>query len=342
MVAKKYKIVFIPCDTHEALEEWEIKCSEDKLVESLTDRLKVHFKGASGQKTAEQEARQHAELMKSLPEGTKVDAAMLRVATDMQMVENIALLSNDPQYGFVGVNMYADDQGAIKQLPRNIRASDIANVAGKSIEVRGDAFLGRVLDDGEAFDRLDLSVSEVSSGAQWVKDAAAQNRRKANDSRPAEMAARMQASVAAADRTRSGAKDFKDSKASQATASVEAIDPAEEAKAAGNKAFAEGEYEKAVKHYDAALRIDGSLVPALNNRAMAHLKMGNNSSAQDDATSVLELQPGNVKAMLRRAAAREAMGNSDGARQDYNSALAAEPQNAAAAEGVKNLTHPTK
>ncbi len=29
------------------------------------------------------------------------------------------------------------------------------------LQVRGDAFLARVLDDGEAFDRLDLTVSEV-------------------------------------------------------------------------------------------------------------------------------------------------------------------------------------
>jgi hypothetical protein len=67
----------------------------------------VHFKGASGQKTAEQEARQHAELMKSLPEGTKVDAAMLRVATDMQMVfsKDIQLsASNDHANGRFSVH----------------------------------------------------------------------------------------------------------------------------------------------------------------------------------------------------------------------------------------------
>ena len=148
-------------------------------------------------------------------------------------MENIGLLSNAPEYDFVGVNMYVDDQGSIKRLPINLRASDIANVAGKPMEarrlprfvfallwsahtcthrslgklhclparlrttsqislhdwltckfssflgkdvmpmalsrnkkvlglqVRGDAFLARVLDDGEAFDRLDLTVSEV-------------------------------------------------------------------------------------------------------------------------------------------------------------------------------------
>lgn len=50
-------------------------------------------------------------------------------------VENIALLSNAPQYGFVGVNMYVDDEGSIKELPVNLRASDIANCCAKPMEV---------------------------------------------------------------------------------------------------------------------------------------------------------------------------------------------------------------
>lgn len=51
-------------------------------------------------------------------------------------MENIGLLSNAPEHEFVGVNMYVDDQGSIKRLPINLRASDIANVAGKPMEAR--------------------------------------------------------------------------------------------------------------------------------------------------------------------------------------------------------------
>ncbi len=51
-------------------------------------------------------------------------------------VENIALLSNAPEHGFVGVNMYVDDEGSIKELPVNVRASDIANCCVKPMEVR--------------------------------------------------------------------------------------------------------------------------------------------------------------------------------------------------------------
>mmetsp|Transcript_9973 Transcript_9973/g.29916 ORF Transcript_9973/g.29916 Transcript_9973/m.29916 type:complete len:352 (-) Transcript_9973:950-2005(-) len=339
MTMKSYKIVYVPADTSEPLQEWTIKSSEEKLLESLLDRLKAHFKATGPKKTAEQEAQQHKELMKSLPEGTKVDAAMLRVATNMQMVENIALLANAPEYGFVGVNLYVDDQGSIKQLPLNLRASDIANVAGKPMEVRGDAFLARVLDDGEAFDRLDLTVSEVSSSARWVKDAAEQNRRKAGSKQSEELAARMQASVSAADRARSGAQ-ASSSGAGKAVVTEE-VSPAEAAKAAGNKAFARGDFVEAVLLYSEALSKDGSLVTALNNRALAHLKLGNPAAAETDASAVLHLEPRNVKALLRRGNAREALGQVDSALQDFKAALIEQPNNKEAAERIDHLVQLT-
>ena len=63
---------------------------------------------------------------------------------DMQLVENIALLSNAPDNGFVGVNMYVDDSGRSKGLPFNVRASDIGTTCGKPLEVSSHAFSGGV------------------------------------------------------------------------------------------------------------------------------------------------------------------------------------------------------
>ncbi len=48
----------------------------------------------------------------------------------------MALLSNARDNGFVGVNMYVDDEGSIKGLPRNLRATEIAHCCGRPIEVR--------------------------------------------------------------------------------------------------------------------------------------------------------------------------------------------------------------
>ena len=37
----------------------------------------------------------------------------------LQVVETTGLLNHSPEYGYVGINMYTDDEGLIKQLPVN-------------------------------------------------------------------------------------------------------------------------------------------------------------------------------------------------------------------------------
>lgn len=44
-------------------------------------------------------------------------------------------MANSPETGFVGVYMYCDDQAAIKQLPLNMRATQIAAEAGQALQV---------------------------------------------------------------------------------------------------------------------------------------------------------------------------------------------------------------
>ena len=50
-------------------------------------------------------------------------------------VENISLLGTARDNGFVGVNMYVDDEGSIRGLPRNLRASEVAHCCGRPLEV---------------------------------------------------------------------------------------------------------------------------------------------------------------------------------------------------------------
>lgn len=64
------------------------------------------------------------------------------------LVDSVPLLLNTKAVGHVGVNMYVDDKGTAKGLPTNIRASAIAQACGKLIEVKGDAFIARVFDNG--------------------------------------------------------------------------------------------------------------------------------------------------------------------------------------------------
>ena len=48
----------------------------------------------------------------------------------MWQVESIALLPCMAKHDSVGVTLYVDDSGAFKQLPVNVRATDIAHNCG--------------------------------------------------------------------------------------------------------------------------------------------------------------------------------------------------------------------
>jgi hypothetical protein len=110
------------------------------------------------------------------------------------LVDSIPLVLNTKAVAHVGVNMYVDDKGTAKGLPTNVRASAIAQACGKLIEVKGDAFLARVFDNGDEshlhpsdrknthgscildddFERLDFRLSEVSGDAEWIQIAKSQ------------------------------------------------------------------------------------------------------------------------------------------------------------------------
>jgi tetratricopeptide (TPR) repeat protein len=249
---------------------------------------------------------------------------MLDTVTDLGALENVALLSNAADNGFVGVNLYADDEGQALGLPRNRRACEIAACAGKPLDVCGDAFLARVMDSDAEFARLDLALDEVSSSAPWVKAAAAQNARKAASESAEVRLARVGGPAAA--------------KAPPARPAPPPGPPPCSHREAGNTAFGQGRWGDAAAHYAAAVAAappgSPAALAALNNRAAALLKAGDAEGAERDATAVLASRPGDVKTLLRRGAAREARGDRPAAAADFRAAAAAETGNTQAAEGV--------
>jgi len=72
------------------------------------------------------------------------------------------------RFGYVGVSLYADDLGQVKELRRNERATQLAIACGKMIEVLGDAFVTRVFDDQELFMRHNFTLKDCSSDANWL------------------------------------------------------------------------------------------------------------------------------------------------------------------------------
>jgi hypothetical protein len=72
------------------------------------------------------------------------------------LVDSVPLVLNTPAVQHVSVNLYVDDKGTAKGLPVNARASAIVQACGKMLEVRGDAFIGRVFDNGALWLSLPL------------------------------------------------------------------------------------------------------------------------------------------------------------------------------------------
>ncbi len=62
------------------------------------------------------------------------------------------------------------------------------------MQVQGDAFLARVFDNEDDFERLDFTLKEVTSSAPWVKEAAAQNEAKRKGDQADTILQRMQVS----------------------------------------------------------------------------------------------------------------------------------------------------
>lgn len=80
------------------------------------------------------------------------------------LVDSVPLVLNTRAVQHVGVNLYVDDKGTAKGLPVNVRASAIVQACGKMLEVRGDAFIGRVFDNGASWpSRTSLLLTTIYS-----------------------------------------------------------------------------------------------------------------------------------------------------------------------------------
>ena len=70
--------------------------------------------------------------------------------------------------------MYCDDRGVSKSLPINRRAGELCAESGSTIEVRGDAFFARSIDDNlDVFARQDFTLQDLTPDSEWIKRAKA-------------------------------------------------------------------------------------------------------------------------------------------------------------------------
>ena len=103
------------------------------------------------------------------------------------------------------------------------------------------------------------------------------------------------------------------------------ISPGERAHAYSMRALAlslKGQYESAIRDYDAAIDLVPNFAAALNNRAWAYHKWGQGPRGLADVERSIRLTPGSEHTWDTRAHIRQVMGNHAGAFQDYEQAVA--------------------
>ncbi|KDD77030.1 hypothetical protein H632_c36p1 [Helicosporidium sp. ATCC 50920] len=240
----------------------------------------------------------------------------------MNLVESCYLLSHSRDTGFVGVNMYVDDEGSLKNLPPNVRASEIAKLCARPMQVRGDAFLARMLDDGDAFERQDFTLADLSSRAPWLLQARQQNEARQTQETPEAVMRRLQQEAQGKGAPRREIKE---------------LTPSEAARAEGNEAAKKGDWKRAHAKYSESIELDRANLLSKNNRALACLRLELFEQAAQDASDVLEQEGDNVKALLRRAAASKGLNKVPEAVADLDRVLELEPKNADAAREKQGL-----
>ena len=317
-------------------------------VGCLLEMVKSHYHKAGPRMTESQRTEQTKRLLASLPEGTSLSEQMLRMATELQLVETIPVSPMGPATDFVGVNMYVDDQAQAKGLPLNPRASSILATCRCPHQVFGDAFIARLQDNeaADVFKRMDFRLSELNSSSEWIRQA-----QQLNDPQGLRAQAGGRGSSAPAGAGGAGAGGGGQKKAAPPAAKGggggPAAEPAERDPAAraeleklvGNRLFKQGRYEKAVEHYSRAVEGgEGAVVRVyLNNRAAALLQLGKGAEAEADCDRILAEEPGNVKALFRRGTARRSQGRVQDALVDFEHCLKVDPKSAEAKSNIEEL-----
>lgn len=102
---------------------------------------------------------------------------------------------------------------------------------------------------------------------------------------------------------------------------------AKEEKGKGNRAFAEGRHEDAIRHFSACIAADPTTAVYYSNRSAAHAARRDWAAAAADGLRATEREPAWPKGWARRGAAAMGAGDFTDAREAYAKAAELEPAN---------------
>lgn len=160
-----FTYVFIPADPDQPMEER--RHYEDCSLEndSFTRDLKTFYSKTAG-------AVDDDVLKKQIEARSKqtIDAATMAALQSVTSIDIFPVLMPLEKTKFHGVSCYVDDKGISKSLPLNPRLTSLVQAAGYPDNLfYGDAFMGKIFDDQDAWERIDFKLSECSSDAPWIQ-----------------------------------------------------------------------------------------------------------------------------------------------------------------------------
>mmetsp|Transcript_19451 Transcript_19451/g.45480 ORF Transcript_19451/g.45480 Transcript_19451/m.45480 type:complete len:335 (-) Transcript_19451:37-1041(-) len=166
------KYVRIPADDSEPFETLETEVDETFKGDYLPIFLKSYF--ARGVVNSD---AMHAQAVQQLgPQAANLSTKSLLESTAGGSVETFALVRPSPSNNLCGVYMYLDEVGVLKNLPRNQRASALAQSCGfDDVAFHGDLFVSRLDASVSPGRNVDFSVGDLDSGSSWLKTAMAEN-----------------------------------------------------------------------------------------------------------------------------------------------------------------------
>jgi len=178
MNQEEISFVHIPTDDSIPMRELKFKVNSNDVAKGdlLLDYLKPFFSAMS--KKVDLSLLQDQATKQFGTEGApSVSQEALNKVAQQGQVESFTLVHPIPSNKFTGVNLYLDEVGMLKRLPRNKRGSDIALQAGfnPAPQFYGDLFIGRVKTKPTIKNANFNLGQDTSPDAEWLKRATMEN-----------------------------------------------------------------------------------------------------------------------------------------------------------------------
>lgn len=178
------KFVLIPAELSEPIQEFNhegvVELTDDSFIQYIKEYFTKKYSSANIDKgLLKDHLSQHAS--KQGYDMSKVNDDMMQQLLMMSAVDIFPVLLPLPASKQKGVSVYVDDKGISKGLSVNQRVSSFVQEVGYPGQIfHGDAFMARVHDSEmeDIWKRVDFSIDEVASNAEWVVTAKEQTKNK--------------------------------------------------------------------------------------------------------------------------------------------------------------------